>query len=103
LYLIWGKAGKVFVPTPEDFPQANRPFPQTREVKLNSINLLFPAPVLPKPGFVPAPVRSDVLQLTFRVVKVKPSDAPLKATIVPRNFARTGAISTPKSVLFVSI
>jgi hypothetical protein len=36
---------------------------------------------------LPALVRPDVLQLTFRVFKVKPSDAALGATIVPSRFS----------------
>ena len=69
--MIWGKIGKVFVPTPEDFPQANRSFPQTREINLKlSSNLLFLRTFIYERAFVPALVRSDVLQLTFRVVKV---------------------------------
>jgi hypothetical protein len=76
------------VPTPEDFPQANRSFP--KHVKANS-NLH--QPIVPCAGsvgtqqYLPALVRPDVLQLTFRVFKVKPSDAALGATIVPSRFS----------------
>jgi len=70
------------VPTPEDFPQANRSIPKARKANLNLINLLIlrrsSELACTCPLFVPM-----FLQLTFRVVKVKPSDAAIKATIVP--------------------
>jgi hypothetical protein len=75
------------VPTPEDFPQANRLFPKTKS-HLNLHQPIVPCAGSLEPAVYLPLVRSDVLQLTFRVFKVKPSDAALFATIVPFAFPR---------------
>ena len=59
------------MPTPEDFPQANRSIPKHVKVNLKlASTYMFLRQFRPELDFVPALVRPDVLQLTFRVVKV---------------------------------
>lgn len=74
-------SAKSSCPHPKISPKQTDPFPK-HESHLNFHQPIDPAPVPWEPA-VPSLVRSDVLQLTFRVVKVKPSDATLFATIVP--------------------
>jgi SNF2 family DNA or RNA helicase len=42
-FQLWGQIGKVFVPTPEDFPQANRSIPK-HEISTKTSTYLYLAP-----------------------------------------------------------
>jgi hypothetical protein len=90
------------VPTPEDFPQANRSVPQARKSQPKSVSTYCSLRRFRWNSAVPALVRPDILQLTFRVFKVKPSDATISASIVPGRFGVKTAFKTQVLSLFVS-
>jgi hypothetical protein len=70
------------VPTPEDFPQARRPGPETRLSQLKYLPTRLDRPFSPK-AETTCPLLVLILQLTYRVVKILPSDALFLAKLVP--------------------